>query len=120
MNNARAAGPNSLFFAGDLGRQMFQQPFSWKSLGVGIRGRSTKLHINHRTSHQIQVQAHRLLAPEVSDVDGNTEERRYTVLVFKGVPPETMVLDVPQDDIASIARWLSNPAADFRNSNSEA
>jgi superfamily I DNA/RNA helicase len=28
--------PNSLFFAGDLGQRIFQQPFSWKALGVDI------------------------------------------------------------------------------------
>ena len=32
--------PNALFFAGDLGQRIFQQPFSWKSVGVDIRGRS--------------------------------------------------------------------------------
>ena len=32
--------PNALFFAGDLGQRIFQQPFSWKALGVDIRGRS--------------------------------------------------------------------------------
>jgi mRNA-degrading endonuclease RelE of RelBE toxin-antitoxin system len=26
--------PNSLFFAGDLGQRIFQQPFSWKAFGV--------------------------------------------------------------------------------------
>jgi mRNA-degrading endonuclease RelE of RelBE toxin-antitoxin system len=98
---------NSLFFAGDLGQRIFQQPFSWKSLGVDIRGRSTTLHVNYRTSHQIRTQADRLLAPEVSDVDGNTEERRGTVSVFNGVPPEVTVLDSPEDEIAAVANWLS-------------
>jgi hypothetical protein len=32
-----AGRPNALFFAGDLGQRIFQQPFSWKSLGVDIR-----------------------------------------------------------------------------------
>jgi len=32
--------PNALFFAGDLGQRIFQQPFSWKAMGVDIRGRS--------------------------------------------------------------------------------
>ncbi len=98
---------NSLFFAGDLGQRIFQQPFSWKSLGVDIRGRSTTLHVNYRTSHQIRTQADRLLAPEVSDVDGNTEERRGTVSVFNGVPPEIMVLDSPEEETAAVAKWLS-------------
>ena len=30
--------PNSLFFAGDLGQRIFQTPFSWKALGVDVRG----------------------------------------------------------------------------------
>ena len=77
----------SLFFAGDLGQRIFQQPFSWKSLGVDIRERSRTLHINYRTSHQIRMQADQLLGPEVSDVDGNKEERRGTVSVFNGPAP---------------------------------
>jgi len=41
---------NSLFFAGDLGQRIFQQPFSWKVLGVEVRGRSATLRINYRTA----------------------------------------------------------------------
>ena len=73
--------------AGDLGQRILQTPFSWKSLGAEIRGRSRTLHINYRTSHQIRMQADRLLGPEVSDVDGNTEMRRETVSVFNGPTP---------------------------------
>lgn len=47
-----AQRPNALFFAGDLGQRIFQQPFSWKAAGVDVRGRSTTLKINYRTSHQ--------------------------------------------------------------------
>ncbi|MHB1704847.1 MAG: UvrD-helicase domain-containing protein [Acidithiobacillus sp.] len=79
--------PNALFFAGDLGQRIFQQPFSWKALGVDIRGRSRNLRINYRTSHQIRQQADRLLGPEITDVDGNTEDRRDTVSIFNGPPP---------------------------------
>ena len=76
--------PNSLFFAGDLGQRIFQTPFSWKALGVDIRGRSRTLKLNYRTSHQIRTQADRLLGPEVTDVDGNVEERRGAVSAFNG------------------------------------
>lgn len=43
--------PDGLFFAGDLGQRIFQQPFSWKALGLDVRGRSFTLRINYRTSH---------------------------------------------------------------------
>jgi superfamily I DNA/RNA helicase len=100
--------PNSLFFAGDLGQRIFQQAFSWKSLGVDVRGRSTTLHINYRTSHQIRMQADRLLGPAVADVDGNTEERRGTVSIFNGPLPDIRVSESPEDEIDAVAQWLSN------------
>lgn len=79
--------PNGLFFAGDLGQRIFQQPFSWKALGVDVRGRSKTLRINYRTSHQIRTQADKLLGTEVSDVDGVTEKRAGTISVFNGPAP---------------------------------
>jgi hypothetical protein len=53
--------PDDLFLAGDLGQRIFQTPFSWRALGVDVRGRSQTLRINYRTSHQIRRQADRLL-----------------------------------------------------------
>ena len=102
-----AGRPNSLFFAGDLGQRIFQQPFSWKALNVDIRGRSHTLRINYRTSHQIRMQADRLLGPEMSDVDGNIEDRRGTISVFNGPKPTIMVLDTPEDEVRTVSKWLS-------------
>ena len=87
-----AGRPNSLFFAGDLGQRIFQQPFSWKALGVDVRGRSSTLSINYRTSHQIRKRADRLLGPQVSDVDGNTEDRRGATLHSMGQRPKSRSL----------------------------
>lgn len=98
--------PNALFFAGDLGQRIFQQPFSWKSLGVDIRGRARTLHINYRTSHQIRIQADRLLGPEVSDVDGNTEDRRGTVSVFNGADPEIRSFADANAESNAVGDWL--------------
>jgi len=99
--------PNGLFFAGDLGQRIFQQPFSWKSLGVDIRGRARTLHINYRTSHQIRMQADRLLGPEVADVDGNTENRRGTVSVFNGPAPAVQTFTSQHEENDAVAAWLA-------------
>ena len=101
-----ASRRNSLFFAGDLGQRIFQQPFSWKALGVDVRGRSSTLRINYRTSHQIRMQADRLLGPDLSDVDGNTEDRRGTISTFNGPPPDIQVLDTQAMEIQAVADWL--------------
>lgn len=100
--------PNSLFFTGDLGQRIFQQPFSWKALGVDIRGRSRTLRINYRTSHQIRKQADRLLGPELADVDGNTEDRRGVISVFNGPKPAITVFDTTEEEIEEVGKWLSD------------
>ena len=99
--------PNALFFAGDLGQRIFQQPFSWKALGVDIRGRSRTLRVNYRTSHQIRMQTDRLLGPEVSDVDGNTDDRKDTVSVFNGPAPVIQILTSENEEIKTVSAWLS-------------
>lgn len=97
---------DGLFFAGDLGQRIFRQPFSWKALGVEVRGRSTRLRINYRTSHQIRMQADRLLGPTLSDVDGNEEDRRGTVSVFNGPPPVVETLRSSDMEYETVARCL--------------
>ena len=99
--------PNSLFFTGDLGQRIFQQPFSWQALGVEIRGRSRTLKINYRTSHQIRRRCDLLLGNEISDVDGNTEERRGTISVFNGPEPEMAVLPSIDEESKVVASWLA-------------
>ncbi len=99
--------PNALFFAGDLGQRIFQQPFSWKALDVDIRGRSRTLRVNYRTSHQIRQQADRLLGPEITDVDGNTENRSDTISVFNGPPPAIRTFPTPEEEIEAVGAWLA-------------
>lgn len=97
---------DALFFAGDLGQRIFQQPFSWTSLGVNVRGRSRTLNINYRTSHQIRSQADRLLGPEVSDVDGNVETRKGTISVFNGPEPIIRSFGSADQESQGVGQWL--------------
>lgn len=102
-----AARPNALFFAGDLGQRIFQQPFSWKSLGIDVRGRSYPLRINYRTSHQIRTHADGLLPNAIGDVDGNAESRRGTVSVFDGPPPLVQTCADAGAEQRLVAEWVS-------------
>lgn len=103
---------NGLFFTGDLGQRIFQLPFSWKELGVDIRGRSTRLRINYRTSHQIRSRADHLLASELSDVDGITEERGGTISVFNGIPPAIAVEANQKKEQEWVASWIRDRVAE--------
>ncbi|MBE3604874.1 UvrD-helicase domain-containing protein [bacterium] len=105
-----AGRPNALFFAGDLGQRIFQQPFSWKALGVDIRGRSRTLRVNYRTSHQIRTQADKLLDSAVTDVDGNSDDRSDTVSVFNGPPPLIRALKSEGEEIQTVGNWIAELA----------
>lgn len=107
-----ATKPNVLFFAGDLGQRIFQQPFSWKALGVDIRGRARTLYVNYRTSHQIRRQADLLLGPELTDADGYTEERNRTVSVFNGPTPVIETFDSRNEEVGFVALWLKELTAE--------
>jgi Superfamily I DNA and RNA helicases len=104
--------PNGLFFAGDLGQQIFQQPFSWTSLGVNVRGRSRTLHLNYRTSHQIRSRADQLLGPEVTDVDGNMEDRSHTISAFNGPDPQILDCSSEDEEAQQVADWLRGRVAE--------
>lgn len=106
------AGGDALFFAGDLGQRIFQQPFSWKDLGVDVRGRSSTLTVNYRTSHQIRRMADRLLPSSVRDVDGNAVERDRTVSVFNGPPPDIQQFATEQAETAGLAAWIKQATGD--------
>jgi len=85
--------PEALFFAGDIGQRIFQQPFSWKGLGIDVRGRSFTLKVNYRTSQQIRQMADRLLPKTIRDVDGLEDDRRGAVSVFDGIEPTVLIAD---------------------------
>ncbi|MEM8534807.1 MAG: 3'-5' exonuclease [Chloroflexota bacterium] len=103
--------PDSLFFTGDLGQRIFQQPFSWKMVGVDIKGRSYWLNINYRTSHQIRQQADQLLPVSLSDVDGNVEERKGTISIFNGPLPIIDTFDSVEDESQFVGRWITEQLA---------
>ena len=103
---------NALFFAGDLGQRIFRQPFSWKALGVDVRGRSSTLKINYRTSHQIRNIADRLLDSEIADVDGNSERRDGTISLFNGPPPNIRTFEKEGDERAAVIAWLQDRLGD--------
>ncbi len=99
--------PDGLFFAGDLGQRIFRPPFSWKQLGVDVRGRSATLRVNYRTSHQIRSRSDRLLSGAVRDVDGEESDRRGTVSVFNGPEPMVEIADDEAHEIERVSAFIT-------------
>jgi AAA domain/UvrD-like helicase C-terminal domain len=104
--------PDALFFAGDIAQRIFQQPFSWKGLGIDARGRSHTLKVNYRTSHQIRKIAERLLPSVVRDVDGEEDDRRGVVSVFDGIDPVLVLAQSIGEEKGRVAALLQEWAAE--------
>ncbi len=77
---------------------------------MDIRGRSRTLRVNYRTSHQIRMQADRLLGPVVTDVDGNSENRSDTVSVFNGPPPTVQSFKGEDEEAGTVGNWIAEQA----------
>jgi hypothetical protein len=105
-------GMNGLFFTGDLGQRIFQQPFSWSGLGVDVQGRSATLRVNYRTSHQIREASDALLPKSVRDVDDVEDARSGTISVFNG-PVPTIVKAADQSvEAEAVASFIKQAVAD--------
>ncbi len=98
--------PDSLFFVGDNGQRIFRRPFSWTALGIDVSGRTHRLSINYRTSHQIHRVAERLLQRAASDPDGADHPCGETVSAFNGPAPIVRLCDDAEAEIACVADWL--------------
>jgi superfamily I DNA/RNA helicase len=53
---------------------------------------------------------HFLLGPELSDVDGNLEQRLGAISVFNGPSPTIQVFRTPEDESQAVGTWLSDRA----------
>lgn len=71
-----------------------------------MRGRFTNLKVNYRTSQEIREHADRLLDPEVTDGDGNVEDRSGTLSVFNGAPPEVRICESEAQEAWEVGTWL--------------
>jgi hypothetical protein len=107
-----AEGEDALFFAGDIGQRIFQHPFSWRALGIDVRGRSASLNVCYRTSRQIRTMADRLLPGALHDPDGNEEKRAGTISLFEGPVPEVVILQDVEAEADHVATFLLNAARD--------
>ncbi|MEE3503722.1 UvrD-helicase domain-containing protein [Acidiphilium acidophilum] len=105
------ASADGLFLSGDVGQRIFQHPYSWASLGVDVRGRSSTLKVCYRTSQQIRRAADRLLPAVLRDTDGLEDERRGIISVFNGPMPDVKSAPTIEAESAivrqTIDTWLA-------------
>lgn len=83
-----APGPNDMFLAGDTHQRIYDNYVSLGSLGINIRGRSTRLTLSYRSTHEILTIAEGLLGSEQwDDLDGGSDSLDGYRSVLRGPRP---------------------------------
>jgi superfamily I DNA/RNA helicase len=104
-------GPNDMFLAGDTHQRIYDSYVSLGSLGIAIRGRSTRLTLSYRSTHEILAVAEGLLGNEEwDDLDGGSDSLDGYRSVLRGPRPQFLPASSWQDELAAILQqvkqWL--------------
>ena len=102
-----APGPNDLFLAGDTHQRIYDNYVSLKSLGIEIRGRSSRLTLTYRSTHEILTAASRILGTESwDDMDDGTDSLDGYRSVLRGPQPEFRAYGSWQEELDGILRQV--------------
>jgi superfamily I DNA/RNA helicase len=99
-------GPNDLLLCGDAGQRIYKMPASWTAAGINVRGRSTRLRVNYRTTEQIQHFADQVLPPSLDQGDG-TPEARDTISLLSGPTPTIRGVATVEEEVGEVRAWLT-------------
>lgn len=98
-------GEDDLFLCSDAGQRIYKAPVAWSATGIDVRGRSTRLTINYRTTEQIRRFAEGVLPGALDEGDGE-KERRAAVSLLNGPNPEVRGFGAVSREIEGVARRL--------------
>jgi superfamily I DNA/RNA helicase len=77
------------------------------SAGIDVRGRTTRLKLNYRTTEQVKRFADAILPRRFEELDGEFEDRS-TVSVLSGPPPDIRGFKSKAEEVEDVATWLNS------------
>ena len=112
-------GPNDLFLVGDAHQRIYGNMARMGACGIEIRGRSSRLKLNYRTTEQIQARAVAILKDvEVDDLDGGVDSLTGYRSLRSGPVPVIHQCERPEEEqeviLTTLRTWLeSTPSSDI-------
>lgn len=98
---------DDIFLCGDMGQRIYKAGTSFLANGIDIRGRSSILRLNYRTTEQIRRYADKILPLALDSGDGE-EEARQTVSLLNGEVPRVEACAHKAQEIDTVASFLRN------------
>jgi superfamily I DNA/RNA helicase len=102
-----APGKNDILLCGDSGQRIYKSRTSLLNCGLDVRGRSTQLRINYRTTQQIRRFADSLFLSSEADADGDPVTRD-AVSILNGPAPQVEGFGSITDEVSGLAEWLES------------
>jgi superfamily I DNA/RNA helicase/mRNA-degrading endonuclease RelE of RelBE toxin-antitoxin system len=108
-----APGPNDMFLVGDTHQRIYDNHVTLSSLGINIRGRSSRLTLSYRTTRQILAAALEIMSGEIyDDLDGGDEDLAGYRSMLRGERPTfqgTATWSAEMDLVAAQLQSWGNP-----------
>ncbi|MEV4380810.1 UvrD-helicase domain-containing protein [Streptosporangium sp. NPDC049644] len=100
-------GPNDIFLVGDTHQRIYGNYVSLGSLGINIRGRSAKLTLSYRTTHEILGTALGLLGTEDwDDLDDGRDDLLGYRSVLHGARPVLRSASTPDAELDAVVEQV--------------
>jgi len=104
---------NSIFIVGDAHQRIYNRRASMSACGINIVGRSRKLRLNYRTTHEIRAWAVSILSGvHVDDLNDGEDTLDGYASIERGIAPQLSGYGSDSDELNALAQWVSELPSD--------
>lgn len=104
---------NSIFIVGDAHQRIYNRRASMSACGINIVGRSRRLKLNYRTTHEIRAWAVAVLqGMTVDDLDSGQDTLDGYVSIEHGIAPQMSGYGSDDEELKALVQWLSELPGD--------
>jgi superfamily I DNA/RNA helicase len=108
MSDNNESDANSIFIVGDAHQRIYNRKTTMSSCGINVVGRSRKLKLNYRTTHEIRALAVSILeGVEIDDLDDGYDTFKGYVSLHHGSAPLLSGYNSDNEEIEALAQWIN-------------
>lgn len=103
--------PDAIFIVGDAHQRIYGRKASMSACGINVRGRSHRLKLNYRTTHEIRAWAVSVLEGiSVDDLDEGADTLQGYISLVRGPKPELVACRSEIEELDGLGAWVRDLA----------